>query len=44
MGGICVNPWLLAAIIAVVVIAVVIKRMIGEPVNARDLFVAPPRS
>ncbi|WP_414505081.1 DUF1453 domain-containing protein [Streptomyces sp. NEAU-L66] len=41
MGGICVNPWLLAAIIAVVVIAVVIKRMIGEPVNARDLFVAP---
>uniref|UniRef100_UPI002F91BF0E DUF1453 domain-containing protein n=1 Tax=Streptomyces sp. NBC_01001 TaxID=2903713 RepID=UPI002F91BF0E len=41
MGGICVNPWLLAAIIAVVVIAVVIKRMIGEPVNARDLFAAP---
>ncbi|MFB6435919.1 DUF1453 domain-containing protein [Streptomyces sp. NPDC056411] len=35
------NPWLLAAIIAVVVIAVVIKRMIGEPVNAKDLFVAP---
>ncbi|MEV7191098.1 DUF1453 domain-containing protein [Streptomyces sp. NPDC093510] len=41
MDGICVNPWLLAAIIAVVVIAVVIKRMIGEPVNARDLFAAP---
>ncbi|MEU8781989.1 DUF1453 domain-containing protein [Streptomyces sp. NPDC048637] len=41
MDGVYVNPWLLAAIIAVVVIAVVIKRMIGEPVNARDLFVAP---
>ncbi|MFF2806386.1 DUF1453 domain-containing protein [Streptomyces sp. NPDC058000] len=41
MGGICVNPWLLAAIIAVVVIAVVIRRMIGEPVNAKDLFIAP---
>ncbi|MFF7728495.1 DUF1453 domain-containing protein [Streptomyces sp. NPDC008001] len=41
MGGTRVNPWLLAAIIAVVVIAVVIKRMIGEPVNAKDLFVAP---
>ncbi|WP_432144070.1 DUF1453 domain-containing protein [Streptomyces sp. bgisy084] len=35
------NPWLLAAIVAVVVIAVVIKRMHGEPVNAKDLFVAP---
>ncbi|GGU75060.1 hypothetical protein GCM10010211_46280 [Streptomyces albospinus] len=35
------NPWLLAAIIAVVVIAVVIKRMIGEPVNAKELFIAP---
>ncbi|MGC0421403.1 DUF1453 domain-containing protein [Embleya sp. AB8] len=35
------NPWLLAALIAVVVIAAVIKRMIGEPVNARDLFAAP---
>ncbi|MGK5543590.1 DUF1453 domain-containing protein [Streptomyces sp. URMC 127] len=35
------NPWLLALIIAVVVIAVVIKRLIGEPVNARDLFAAP---
>lgn len=41
MGGTRVNPWLLAAIIAVVVIAVVIKRMIGEPVNSRELFVAP---
>ncbi|WEB43594.1 DUF1453 family protein [Streptomyces yunnanensis] len=35
------NPWLLAAIIAVVVIAVVIKRMTGEPVNAKDLFITP---
>ncbi|MEU5543787.1 DUF1453 domain-containing protein [Streptomyces sioyaensis] len=35
------NPWLLAAIIAVVVIAIVIKRMIGEPVNAKELFVGP---
>ncbi|MCZ1013228.1 DUF1453 family protein [Streptomyces noursei] len=35
------NPWLLAAIIAVVVIAVVLKRISGEPVNARELFVAP---
>lgn len=35
------NPWLLAAIVAVVVIAVVIKRTTGEPVNAKDLFVAP---
>ncbi|MER6046641.1 MULTISPECIES: CcdC protein domain-containing protein [unclassified Streptomyces] len=41
MGGICVNPWLLTAIIAVVVIAVVIKRLTGEPVNAKDLFIAP---
>ncbi|MGX1755387.1 DUF1453 domain-containing protein [Streptomyces lydicus] len=35
------NPWLLAALITVGVIAVVIKRLIGEPVNARELFVAP---
>ncbi|MCC2274175.1 DUF1453 domain-containing protein [Streptomyces sp. ET3-23] len=35
------NPWLLAAIVAVLVIAVVIKRLIGEPVNVRDLFAAP---
>ncbi|MFH8349872.1 DUF1453 domain-containing protein [Streptomyces sp. NPDC018045] len=35
------NPWLLTAIIAAVVIAVVIKRMIGEPVEARGLFAAP---
>ncbi|MGK5637111.1 DUF1453 domain-containing protein [Streptomyces sp. URMC 126] len=41
MGGICVNPWLLTAIIVAVVIAAVIKRLIGEPVNARELFAAP---
>ncbi|QHC20361.1 DUF1453 family protein [Streptomyces sp. GS7] len=35
------NPWLLTAIIVVLVIAVVIKRRIGEPVNARELFGAP---
>ncbi|MFD0385598.1 DUF1453 domain-containing protein [Streptomyces stramineus] len=35
------NPWLLTAIIVVVVIAVVIKRMIGEPVSVRELFAAP---
>ncbi|KUL55532.1 hypothetical protein ADL22_01205 [Streptomyces sp. NRRL F-4489] len=35
------NPWLLAVIIAILVIAVVIKRLIGEPVNVRDLFAAP---
>ncbi|MGG7569514.1 DUF1453 domain-containing protein [Streptomyces sirii] len=35
------NPWLLAAIIAVLVIAVVIKRLTGEPVTMRDLFVTP---
>ncbi|MGW7490833.1 DUF1453 domain-containing protein [Streptomyces sp. NPDC054786] len=35
------NGWLLAAIIVVVLIAVVIKRLRGEPLNARDLF-APP--
>ncbi|MGK5632274.1 DUF1453 domain-containing protein [Streptomyces sp. URMC 123] len=35
------NPWLLTAVIAVVVIAAVIKRMIGEPVRARELFAAP---
>ncbi|MFJ6138760.1 DUF1453 domain-containing protein [Kitasatospora sp. NPDC092286] len=35
------NPWLLTAIVAVVVTAVVIKRLTGEPVNARDLFAAP---
>ncbi len=36
-----VNTWLLAAIIAALVIAIVIRRLIGEPVNARDLFAAP---
>lgn len=41
MGGICVNPWLLAAIIAAVVIVVVVKRLTGEPVNVKDLFITP---
>ncbi|MGK5729040.1 DUF1453 domain-containing protein [Streptomyces sp. URMC 124] len=35
------NGWLLTAIVAVVVIVVVIKRLKGEPLNARDLL-APP--
>ncbi|MEU4209361.1 DUF1453 domain-containing protein [Streptomyces sp. NPDC026206] len=35
------NVWLLGAVIAVVAVAVVIKRLIGEPLNARDLFVPP---
>ncbi|REK88860.1 DUF1453 domain-containing protein [Streptomyces inhibens] len=35
------NGWLLAALILVAVIAVIIKRLRGEPLNARDLF-APP--
>ncbi|MGW5937943.1 DUF1453 domain-containing protein [Streptomyces celluloflavus] len=35
------NPWLLTAIIVVLVVAVVIKRRIGEPVNVRELFGAP---
>lgn len=35
------NGWLLAALILVAVVAVIIKRLRGEPVNARDLF-APP--
>ncbi|MCD9194545.1 DUF1453 domain-containing protein [Streptomyces albireticuli] len=35
------NGWVLAAIIAVVLIVVVVKRLKGEPVNARDLL-APP--
>ncbi|MBT2385507.1 DUF1453 family protein [Streptomyces sp. ISL-11] len=33
--------WLLAAVIAAVVIVVVIKRLRGEPLNARDLLVTP---
>ncbi|MFF0060350.1 DUF1453 domain-containing protein [Streptomyces sp. NPDC005279] len=35
------NIWLLVTIIAVVAVAVVVKRLMGEPLNARDLF-APP--
>lgn len=35
------HGWALAALIAVVAIIVVIKRLRGEPLNARDLF-APP--
>ncbi|MEV6776224.1 DUF1453 domain-containing protein [Streptomyces syringium] len=32
------NVWVLAALIAVVAIVVVVKRLRGEPLNARDLF------
>ncbi|MEU7134269.1 DUF1453 domain-containing protein [Streptomyces sp. NPDC046261] len=35
------NVWLLAGLIAVGVVAVVIKRLIGEPLTVRDLF-GPP--
>ncbi|MFD0401401.1 DUF1453 domain-containing protein [Kitasatospora sp. NPDC127121] len=35
------NVWLQAGLIAVVVVVVVIRRLRGEPLNARDLF-APP--
>ncbi|WP_171170035.1 CcdC protein domain-containing protein [Streptomyces sp. I05A-00742] len=35
------NGWLLAGIIAVVLIVVVVKRLRGEPLNARDLAVPP---
>ncbi|MEU1673445.1 DUF1453 domain-containing protein [Streptomyces roseifaciens] len=35
------NGWLLGAIIAVVVIVVVIRRLKGEPLNARDLLIPP---
>ncbi|GGR08035.1 DUF1453 domain-containing protein [Streptomyces netropsis] len=35
------HGWALAALIAVVAIVVVIKRLRGEPLNARDLFAAP---
>ncbi|WP_030019205.1 hypothetical protein [Streptomyces monomycini] len=35
------NGWLLAAIIAVVLVLVVAKRLKGEPVNVRDLFAGP---
>lgn len=36
-----VNGWVLAAVIAVVLIVVVVRRLRGEPLNARDLLVAP---
>ncbi|MGW1071961.1 DUF1453 domain-containing protein [Streptomyces sp. NPDC002537] len=35
------NGWLLGGIIAVVAIGVVIKRLRGEPLNARDLLIPP---
>lgn len=35
------NGWLLAAIILIVTTVVITKRFRGEPVNARDLFIAP---
>lgn len=35
------NGWLLAAIVLAVAIVVIIKRLRGEPVNARELFAAP---
>ncbi|GHG46644.1 DUF1453 domain-containing protein [Streptomyces griseocarneus] len=35
------NPWLLAGLVAVVAVVVVVKRLAGEPLNARDLFAAP---
>ncbi|MEU7160787.1 DUF1453 domain-containing protein [Streptomyces chrestomyceticus] len=35
------NGWLLAAIVAAVLVLVVVKRLKGEPVNIRDLFAGP---
>ncbi|MEU2853386.1 DUF1453 domain-containing protein [Streptomyces syringium] len=35
------NGWALAALITIVAIIVVIRRLRGEPLNARDLFGAP---
>ncbi|MFE6866741.1 DUF1453 domain-containing protein [Kitasatospora sp. NPDC057692] len=35
------RAWLLVTVIAVAAVAVVVKRLIGEPVNLRDLF-GPP--
>ncbi|GAA2931840.1 hypothetical protein GCM10020221_29590 [Streptomyces thioluteus] len=35
------STWLLVVVIAVVAVVVVVKRLTGEPLNARDLF-APP--
>ncbi|OKJ13989.1 hypothetical protein AMK19_11630 [Kitasatospora sp. CB01950] len=35
------HGWMSAALIAVVVVVVVVRRLRGEPLNARDLFGAP---
>ncbi|MGW8553684.1 DUF1453 domain-containing protein [Streptomyces tubercidicus] len=35
------NGWLLAAVIAIITAVVIAKRLRGEPVNARELFIAP---
>ncbi|GAA1654751.1 DUF1453 domain-containing protein [Actinoplanes couchii] len=35
------NGWTLAAVVTIVLIAVVLKRLIGEPLNWRDLWAAP---
>ncbi|MFF5209413.1 hypothetical protein [Streptosporangium sp. NPDC000396] len=35
------SSWMLIVIVAVLVVGVIIKRLIGEPLNARDLFVPP---
>ncbi|MFD7611803.1 DUF1453 domain-containing protein [Streptomyces sp. NPDC059828] len=35
------NTWLVVALIAVGALAVIAKRLVGEPLNARDLFVPP---
>ncbi|MGC4759405.1 DUF1453 domain-containing protein [Micromonospora trifolii] len=35
------NGWLLAVIISLALIIVVVKRLIGEPLNGRDLWVPP---
>lgn len=35
------NGWALAAVITVVLIVIVIKRLIGEPLSGRDLWAAP---
>ncbi|MEV5594126.1 DUF1453 domain-containing protein [Streptomyces sp. NPDC052496] len=36
-----VNGWLLAAIVVAVLVIVIAKRLMGEPVNVRDLFAGP---
>ncbi|MCQ4043071.1 DUF1453 domain-containing protein [Streptantibioticus rubrisoli] len=35
------STWLVVTLIAVVAVIVVVKRLIGEPLNVRDLFVPP---